>query len=406
MRKSLVLAFALGLAGFLLASDVYAHGGAFRGPNGGVPPGMREPSDPEPPPPPPSDPGDPGGPVTPGDPNPGPTTPPDQGHETPGDSGPPAPVPTQPGAGRPKATTKALTFESWRFWWGYNNDDILSLKMHIYSERASSSSPIFFSSKKDEENRRNAQRPTQRAVETTIIPALMRSLNRPGDHEDIHGGSLVALGKIGSANYIQLFKDCLNNEFKTDKGTRIDFGYQATESACLALGLLPDLDNASKEAVRNVLLEALDNDKLRTRERTWAAVCLGLQRDKAAVDALWSRMTRNYPDKNIPAGILAGIGLTGYCDETKALVPKLIELFEKGTIDGKEVSGEDQLRAFAGYALTKIEDPAALESVGGYQLEGRGAQLFERVEGDFFSILGLPLLPLLAFLRGHDIVPG
>lgn len=41
----------------------------------------------------------------------------------------------------------------------------------------------------------------------------------------------------------------------------------------------------------------------------------------------------------------------------------------------------------------------ALESVGAYQLEGLGVQLFERVEGDFFSILGLPLLPLLAFLR-------
>lgn len=40
-------------------------------------------------------------------------------------------------------------------------------------------------------------------------------------------------------------------------------------------------------------------------------------------------------------------------------------------------------------------------SVGAYQLEGLGAQLFERVEGDFFTILGLPLLPLLDFLRGH-----
>ena len=42
-----------------------------------------------------------------------------------------------------------------------------------------------------------------------------------------------------------------------------------------------------------------------------------------------------------------------------------------------------------------------LHSVGAYQLEGLGAQLFERVEGDYFSVLGLPLLPLLVFLRGQ-----
>jgi septum formation protein len=49
--------------------------------------------------------------------------------------------------------------------------------------------------------------------------------------------------------------------------------------------------------------------------------------------------------------------------------------------------------------------PGILGSVGGYQLEGLGAQLFERVEGDFFTILGLPLLPLLGFLRRQRILP-
>jgi predicted house-cleaning NTP pyrophosphatase (Maf/HAM1 superfamily) len=49
---------------------------------------------------------------------------------------------------------------------------------------------------------------------------------------------------------------------------------------------------------------------------------------------------------------------------------------------------------------------AALASVGGYQLEGVGVHLFERVEGDYFTILGLPLLPLLAFLREKGFVAG
>jgi len=48
---------------------------------------------------------------------------------------------------------------------------------------------------------------------------------------------------------------------------------------------------------------------------------------------------------------------------------------------------------------------AVLESVGGYQLEGRGAQLFTRIEGDYFTILGLPLLPLLDFLRLRGELP-
>jgi septum formation protein len=48
--------------------------------------------------------------------------------------------------------------------------------------------------------------------------------------------------------------------------------------------------------------------------------------------------------------------------------------------------------------------PAALQSVGAYQLEGLGAQLFQRIDGDYFTILGLPLLPLLDFLRNHGVV--
>lgn len=47
---------------------------------------------------------------------------------------------------------------------------------------------------------------------------------------------------------------------------------------------------------------------------------------------------------------------------------------------------------------------AVLSSVGGYQLEGLGIHLFERVEGDHSVILGLPLLPLLGFLRSEGLL--
>jgi len=54
--------------------------------------------------------------------------------------------------------------------------------------------------------------------------------------------------------------------------------------------------------------------------------------------------------------------------------------------------------AFLEEYLDAIGD-AAFESVGCYQIEGRGAQLFDRIEGDYFSILGMPLLPLMQWLR-------
>jgi septum formation protein len=47
-----------------------------------------------------------------------------------------------------------------------------------------------------------------------------------------------------------------------------------------------------------------------------------------------------------------------------------------------------------------------LASVGAYQIEGLGLQLFEKIEGDYFTVLGLPLLPLLAALRREGVIEG
>jgi len=51
-----------------------------------------------------------------------------------------------------------------------------------------------------------------------------------------------------------------------------------------------------------------------------------------------------------------------------------------------------------------LEGEAALGSVGCYRLEGPGAQLFSRIDGDYFAILGLPLLGLLDLLRRHGVM--
>ena len=61
--------------------------------------------------------------------------------------------------------------------------------------------------------------------------------------------------------------------------------------------------------------------------------------------------------------------------------------------------------AYVGRYLSKV-GAAALSSVGCYQIEGRGVRLFEKIEGDFFTIVGLPLLPLLSALRDRGMIDG
>ena len=66
-----------------------------------------------------------------------------------------------------------------------------------------------------------------------------------------------------------------------------------------------------------------------------------------------------------------------------------------------------KMRAFSEAFLEtylRLEGNGILGSVGCYHLEGRGSQLFECVQGDYFSVLGLPLIPLLAALRDQGIV--
>ena len=71
--------------------------------------------------------------------------------------------------------------------------------------------------------------------------------------------------------------------------------------------------------------------------------------------------------------------------------------------DEARLAVRDFSDAFLDDYLNK-EGDAMLGSVGCYRLEGAGAQLFESVRGDYFSILGLPLVPLLAILREHGVI--
>lgn len=96
-------------------------------------------------------------------------------------------------------------------------------------------------------------------------------------------------------------------------------------------------------------------------------------------------------------------------DQLRALSGRTHELHSAAAIarDGKiEFGCEDSARLTMRALSDDFIDAyiaaaagAVTDSVGGYQIEGLGIQLFDRIEGDYFCILGLPLLPLLGHLR-------
>lgn len=96
-------------------------------------------------------------------------------------------------------------------------------------------------------------------------------------------------------------------------------------------------------------------------------------------------------------------GRTHELHSAVALVRDGTVLFD--CVDTARLTMRDVSDRFLGDYVDMAGD-AALHSVGAYQLEGIGIHLFEKVEGDYFTILGLPLLPLLKFLRQEKFVDG
>lgn len=89
------------------------------------------------------------------------------------------------------------------------------------------------------------------------------------------------------------------------------------------------------------------------------------------------------------------------------LVSAAVVYKEGSRIWGKIDTAHLTMRNFSDDWLEWYLDQAGEEifhCVGGYQLEGLGAQLFTEVKGDYFTVLGMPLLPLIGFLRDHGVL--
>lgn len=91
---------------------------------------------------------------------------------------------------------------------------------------------------------------------------------------------------------------------------------------------------------------------------------------------------------------------------THRLVTAAVAFAQGRRIWGHVAAPRVTLRPLSEEAITSylaLAGEEALHCVGGYAIEGLGAQLATRVEGDLFAVQGLPLLELLGFLRGHGI---
>jgi septum formation protein len=93
--------------------------------------------------------------------------------------------------------------------------------------------------------------------------------------------------------------------------------------------------------------------------------------------------------------------------QTHDLISAIALVRDSGVVFEHRERARLTMRAFTDAFLEEYLDrigPAVTASVGGYQLEKSGIQLFERIEGDHFVILGLPLLALLKFLRERELL--
>ena len=89
------------------------------------------------------------------------------------------------------------------------------------------------------------------------------------------------------------------------------------------------------------------------------------------------------------------------------LVTAVSVVRDEAEIWGHLACPELTMRSFSDDFIQRYLERAGdgiLACVGGYEAEGLGAQLLAEIEGDWFAVLGLPLLPLLDFLRGHGLV--
>lgn len=177
------------------------------------------------------------------------------------------------------------------------------------------------------------------------------------------------------------------------------------EAAGIPVEVRPtSIDERAIEARAN-LPAAADVAALLAREKALAGAASRAGRMVLGADQTLALDTRRFskPDDRNGAReqLLALRGRTHELHSAIAVVRNREILFEH--IASARLTMRDFSDQFLDNYLNKIGS-AATASVGGYQLEAAGVQLFDKIEGDHSTILGLPLLPLLAWLRQQGML--
>ncbi len=306
MKKTLLIGAALLAGGLAFAHNASAHGGTYRGPEDFVPPGGGGgtgdgPSTPIP--------GGPGIPSPPGSDTPGPTTP----HGPQGT--PPAGSPEGPTTG---GGDLGPDLSTWDFWWGFNKDQYLNLKVKTRSQPVATGSPDWFTGRGYEEQAKDTLKPTQKQIRETVVPALLSVLDKERGN-DLITGSMIALAKIGD----KLTESDTSELEQVIKQFLKDSNQEISETAAVALGILAN--DASVE-----LLTQLMNDdpaarsfvgktEVPFRTRAFAAYGLGLighatsdneLRKQVAASLVSILNTPSFAKRDLKVAAMVSFGLT------------------------------------------------------------------------------------------------
>lgn len=356
---------ALGLLAVLVSAATpagtrlaFAHGGAYRGPAGEVPPDSRDPQDP---PPPdagggtPTPPGGGGGEPTPPGGGGGEPTPPGGGGTPDGPENPPGGTPgSGPGSGTPTRklpSSRPVTYDSWRFWWAYNRDRLLGDAARSAADTGVGGITVL--SDGGNGNETLPQDLTAKSLEARAIPSLRRFATDDAADPEIRAAALLSLAKIGRAEILPLLLRL------SRAGGVVGRDAQVEETATLSLGVLGE----RTAGVRAHLVALARDPAARRRTRCFAAFALGLLGDReapagsdpATLDALLALVPDPGTPQEVRASALVAVGLLG--DETA--VPRLLPWLESGRAG--RVPLDDVAASYVAAAIGKIGKPGSRE---------------------------------------------